>query len=114
MPNPNQFLAGFGITSGRIFGKYELTYSYATHTAIKAYQEYKYNITLTFKSTSKVTDDDYHKFYHLLLNVIRQQHDIKAIRNYYNCTIDDPTNKDITGDIYSEFTYHLTGHSYRD
>ena len=110
MPGPEEFLEGFGLIKGKKIAGYTLTSATATHESIKRYQEYRYNITLTFRNNGSGT---YENLYLSLHPYLVLEHTIYGIRNPYRCIIDEPQDGDV--DIHSDgsIIFHLTGHSYR-
>jgi len=109
MPEPAEFLHGFGLNQGLIFNGYSLEVSHATHKSIKRYQEYYYEITLIFKNLGI---GNYNELYNTVHNLISQQHIIRGVRNPYRCIIDNPKQGDII-DNGDRVTFNLIGHSYR-
>ena len=109
MPDAAQFLSGFGFTRGSQFGGYILTNATSTHESIKRYQEYKYEITLTFTNQGV---GNYNNLFHLVMEKISQQPIIYGIRNPYRCIIESPQYGDILEDDRT-ITFNLHGHSYR-
>ena len=110
MPEAAEFLNGFGLVRGAQFGGYILDNAISTHESVKRYQEYRYNITLTFRRLGSGTYDD---FFHTVMNKISQQPIIYGIRNPYHCIIDPPQNGDIIQDYQEHIIFKLIGHSYR-
>jgi hypothetical protein len=110
MPGAQEFLEGFGFNQGTMFGGYLLSQARATHTSVRQYQEYKYNITLVFSHTGYST---YSVLSNALHTAITQQHIIYGVRNPYRCIIEMPVQGDILQDDNGDITVHLTGHSYR-
>ena len=110
MPEPAEFLAGFGLSHGIQLAGYQLVHSTATHESIRRYQEYAYKITLVFKNLGSGV---YENLYAAVMPIISQEHIIYGIRNPYRCIIDQPQYGDITEAPDGTVTFHLTGHSYR-
>lgn len=110
MPDPLQFLQGFGLTNGEIFGGYVLINVNTTHHAIKRYHEYSYKITLQFRNESNGTP------YRLLESLRSKLAGNRTINssygNPYLCNIDPPIESNFVGDI-NNITVMLLGHSYR-
>ena len=52
MPNPANFLKGFNLYQGLVIAGFTLIDVQIQHVVIKAYNEYKYPITMTFRGTS--------------------------------------------------------------
>ena len=109
MPEAAKFLKGFNLISGQTFDGYLLQTAESSHEVVKRYQEYAYDIYLTF--TKKSPTAKYNDLYNSVLSEISQTHEIKGIRNMYLCTIDVP--EDIQSNIDGSITFHLKGHSYR-
>ncbi len=111
MPDAAEFLSGFNLIQGHVFGNYILNSATSTHQSIKRYQEYYYQITIVFEKISEKAS--YEDLFHLVIKEINQEHIIYGIRNPYRCLIDYPVNGDITQDEAGNITFKLTGHSYR-
>jgi hypothetical protein len=120
MPDAAQFLSGFGLIQGTIFGiesnrnerntkGFILSSATSTHETVRRYQEYKYSITLTF---TNLGSGNYENLFHDVMTIISKQPIIYGIRNPYHCIIDTPEYGDIVGDN-KIITFHLIGHSYR-
>lgn len=114
MPEAAEFLKGFNFIQGKMFAEFTLISTYSTHETIKRYQEYKYNITLTFKGTG-----NYDNLYQAVMNEVNQQHIIYGVRNPYLCKVDPPKEGDIIvndnciTDRECSYIFNLLGHSYR-
>jgi hypothetical protein len=113
MPNPSEFLTGFGLIPHTTFAKYQLIKATATHQTIKRYQEYEYHITLVFMGDRSYTDHDYEDLFNAVMGVIEQEHVIYGVRNPYRCIIDPPSYGKIRGSLGGPITFELIGHSYR-
>jgi hypothetical protein len=109
MPHSDEFLKGFGLKKGKIYGGYILEKIESKHIQIKMYQEYLYPIILVFRKTNQ---SRYEKLYNDLMDDIEKEHVIYGKRNPYRCIIDSPKHGDII-DHDEKITFHLTGHSYR-
>lgn len=110
MPNASDFLAGFGLTRRTEIGGYILNEVHSTHVSIKRYQEYRYDITLTFINMGSGI---YEKLLSGLRSLISGEHIIYGIRNPYRCVIDPIQHGDISEDTEGIIVIQLTGHSYR-
>ena len=108
MPEPAEFLHGFGLHEQKIYNGYILENAYATHKSIKRYQEYYYNIQLVFKNLGT---GNYNDLYNTIQQITKESHIIYGVRNPYKCIIDPP--KDITTDNNGNVIFNLIGHSYR-
>jgi len=109
MPTPEKFLSSFGFIVNSQFDGYILTEATATHTSVKRYQEYEYNIELIFYD---IGNGQWENLFNILKNNISKEHIIKGQRNSYKCIIDYPS----YGDAYQDNDYirlSLIGHSYR-
>src|SRR5665647_2353999 len=95
MPDTAQFLDGFNLIPGHNFSGYNLQSATSTHEQITRYKEYQYHITLVF---SNLGNGQYNNLYNTLMGQISQTHSIKAIRNFYFCSIDAPKTQDIIND----------------
>jgi len=110
MPEPIDFLYGFGLIRGRDFDGYKLTNTVASHVTVRRYQEYRYSITLTFTNSGSGTPAS---LLQSLTPVVSQEHIIYGIRNPYRCLIDIPRQEDLTALDSKTIVVQLTGHSYR-
>jgi hypothetical protein len=111
MPNPSQFLAGFDLVPGHTFDGFTLKTATADEHTISRYHEYSYDIVLTFDKTTPLANQTN---LNLALNVLtRDSRSIKAIRNYYTCTIETPQLSDFTSDGKGGFIVKLKGHGSR-
>lgn len=110
MPSATNFLLGFGFTQGKLLAGYTLSKATSTHNAVKRYQDYHYDITLTFTNNGS---GNYENLYYTLDPYISAEHIIYGIHNPYRCVIDDVKDNDV--EIFSNGTvvFHLTGHIYR-
>lgn len=111
MPDANQFLQAFGFIPNSYMAGYILTTATSTHRVIRQYHEYGYDITLHF---IKHNATDYNQLINILAQICNQVHDVKAIRNYYRCSIDPLTLNDILLYNNGDLSFHLTGHAYRN
>lgn len=111
MPYPSQFLAGFDLIVGHDFNGFTLTSATADEHTISRYHEYSYDIILKFdkvKPLANQTD------LNLALNILtRESRSIKAIRNFYTCTIATPHPGDFTADGKGGFIVKLRGYATR-
>jgi len=111
MPEPQQFLAGFGLTSGKQVDGFTIKSASASHHVIRQYHEYSYDINLVLtKAAGQV--GDVHTLLLALDLMTRGERQIMAIRNYYTCTIESPMESDVVVSG-TEYQVHLRGHSYR-
>ena len=111
MPNSAQFLAGFDLVPGHVFDGYTLKTATANEQTVSRYHEYSYDIVLTFDKSSPAASQ---ANLALALNVLtRETRSIKAIRNYYNCSIEAPKNSDFSPDGKGGFIVKLKGHATR-
>lgn len=111
MPNPSQFLAGFDLTTGHDFNGFTLTSATADEHTISRYHDYSYDIILKFDKTKPLANQT---DLILALNVLtRDSRSIKAIRNFYTCTIIAPQLSDFTADGKGGFIVKLQGHATR-
>lgn len=110
MPEPEKFLLGFNLKVGLKQNGYVCTHANANHKVIRRYQEYKYDIILTFKNEGH---GDYHALYHFILDLSNEKHIIYGIKNPYLCIIDPIEKENIIGNEDKEVTFYLVGHSYR-
>lgn len=118
MPEASEFLAGFNLIQGRIFGTYILEHVTSTHESVKRYHEYLYRITIVFRSMvpsaiSGGNDASYQGLYEAVIAEISQEHVIYGIKNPYRCIIDLPQQGDIIEETDGSIIFKLTGHSYR-
>ena len=101
MPNPTQFLNGFGFITNAKFGNFTLELAEADEQVISNYHEYRYNIHLRFSGSGDKLD-----LLRMIKWMISGERNIKAIKNYYRCSIEmniQSFNND----------YYLVGHAYR-
>ena len=110
MPDARDFLAGFGLTRGINLAGYRLDQASSTHTSIKRYHEYEYNITLEFTNLGAGI---YNNLFFELMSLISGERIIYGIRNPYRCIIDPPQYGNVEQDQNGTVTFYLTGHSYR-
>lgn len=110
MPGSAEFLSGFNLIKGSKIHGYILKTVMSTHETIKRYNEYQYDITLTFENLG---NGSYHNLFDYVIELISQHHVIYAIRNPYICTIDIPKLGDILEDNVGTIIFKLTGHSHR-
>ena len=87
MPIPQKFLSGFGFIEGLQFDGYILNKVHSSHITIKRYQEYEYDIQLTFINMGNGTWNDLFK---VIVEHISYEYIIKGARNPYRCIIDYP------------------------
>jgi hypothetical protein len=111
MPTPDKFLRSFGFVSGAHFDGYTLEDVSSTHETISRYQEYRYDITLTF---ANIRGGNLDGLFDEILKHISYEHIVKGIRNPYRCIIDQPYHTDIRPDKNGNVTVKLTGHAYRE
>lgn len=107
MPSPRDFLEAFDLVKGAKFGDYKITKATATHEVVKQYQHYLFHITVTFSGGK-----DYNALYDDLMHEIRKKHNVKAIRNYYMCSIEKLKDGDVVEDN-GKIIFHMIGHGYR-
>lgn len=107
MPEPEQFLRGFGLIPQAKIGTFTLLKANATHEVIRRYQEYRYQITLVFSQNVNVE-----ALKKALLPTLQQKHVIYGVRNPYLCVI-DYNHMDVST-TNNGTTIILTGHSYRN
>lgn len=93
MPNSEQFLSGFGLIPGLELEGYELVKASSTHETIVRYKSYKYRISLIF--VKNYLDSDINDFLDALDRKTDGTKRIKAIRNFYNCRIDEISEKNV-------------------
>lgn len=111
MPDSSQFLAGFDLIPGHNFDGFTLTAATAIEHTLTRYRHYSYDIILIFSKTTPLANQT---DLNLALNVLtREARSIKAIRNYYNCTIDAPQPANFTPDGKGGFIVKLKGHGSR-
>src|SRR5579885_305208 len=110
MPTPDKFLRAFGFVSGAHFDGYTLEHVFSTHNTIKRYQEYEYDITLTFENNR---NGDIEELFRIILDHISYEHIVKGVKNPYRCIIDQPHYTNIHKDKNGSVTVNLVGHSYR-
>jgi len=108
MPKPEKLLSHFGFKRNLTLGNYELKEVKSSHNIIKRFDEYSYDIELTFRP---LKDSDYNELYHKLLGMIKSPKIIKGIRNPYKCRIYQPY--DIVELNNSDIIFYLNGHAKR-
>lgn len=121
MPNAAEFLSGFNFVKGTRIDGYTLVDATSTHESIKRYNEYRYNIILTFSKDLKVPgilftnlgNGSYQYLFDEIMKLIAQEHIIYGVRNPYRCMIDFPKYGDILEDDNGTITFNLVGHSHR-
>jgi hypothetical protein len=109
MPDPRQFLEGFDLVPGNKFGGYILRDATSTHKAVTRWQEYKYNIVLSFQNLGRGVYDN---LYNALMDEIEQAHIIYGVKNPYRCTIDAPIEGSVIDD-HGTIIFNLIGHAHR-
>ena len=110
MPTSEKFLSSFGFIKGHQFDNYLLNQVNATHITVRRYQEYEYNIELSFFNIGNGTWENLFK---VLQKIITEEHIVKGARNPYRCSIDYPSYGDVSGND-KDIKIKLTGHAYRD
>lgn len=110
MPTPDKFLRSFGFVSGAHFDGYTLEHVSSTHDTIKRYNEYEYDIQLTFENAR---DGSLDKLFDIILKQVSYEHIVKGARNPYRCVIDQFSHHDIQQNKNGDITINLVGHSYR-
>lgn len=90
MPEAGKFLNSFHLIEGKRFGSYTLTKIRAIHYVIVMYREYKYKITLYFNGNGNVNN-----LIDNINEVISEEHNVLATRNYYHCSIDKLTDRNV-------------------
>ena len=110
MPYAAEFLAGFGLIKGKTLAGYVLVDATSTHDTVRRYQEYSYNITLTFQNQGY---GSYENLFFALEPYLLAEHTIYGVRNPYRCVIDQVRDGDV--DLFNDGTvvFHLKGHAYR-
>lgn len=88
MPSIGQFLDGYNFNIGEITYGYKLSERLGEHITIIRYQKYKYQLELTYIPV-KGKRQDVNKLLYYLKSLMSEIKEIKAIRNYYTCYIDD-------------------------
>ncbi len=110
MPTPEKFLLSYGFITGSQFDDYILNEATAIHISIKRYQEYKYEIKLSF---SNIGNGTWENLFKVLKKIISEEHIVKGARNPYICNIDYPSYGDVYGND-DNIKISLIGHAYRD
>ena len=110
MPEPEVLLNNYGLVDGLKLSGYVLNNPSATHESIHRYQEYRYSIILIFVNQGK---GSYQDLYYQLIDIISQQKDIKAIRNYYHCSFEPINDGDVEQTSNNDIIFYLTAHAYR-
>lgn len=110
MPNDHEFLSGFGLIKGVQVDGYELIEAESTHQTIKRYQEYEYQVDLTFENLGI---GSYNDLYRELSSMLSGERTIYGVRNPYRCIIDPIQNYNVFENPDKTITFELTGHSYR-
>ncbi len=89
MPAVNDYEQGFNLHEGLTCGKYKLVDINITHHSIKMYNEYVYPTSLTFRTTSSVTEEDVDKLSSSFDKYVSDQKVIRTPSNRpYVCTFD--------------------------
>ncbi len=110
MPDLGQFLSAFGLTVGNTIGGYVITGVTGSEQSITRYREYSYRIIVRL---SHIGISDTSQFLPQFNSLIGQRLNVKAIRNYYLCTIDPINSDDIAMDNAGHLSIFLTGHATR-
>ena len=109
MPDAQHFLESFGLTENTIISDFIISSVSSTHDVIKRYQEYSYDIKLTFKNTGYGI---YEYLYYAIVERISMEHVVYGVKNPYKCVIDELKYGDIIEDK-GMYIFKLKGHSYR-
>lgn len=110
MPEPREFLKGFGLIPGKKFGGYKIISAEASHHAVERYKEYDYSINLDLEGSG--SHDTLIKEINNFISGNRIIH--TRWGNPYECSIKSITKISIHMDGNSnKISIHMDGKSYR-
>src|SRR5947207_2800929 len=109
MPDPSDFLSGFGIQRGMSMGDYTLSDVKIGHEVVKKNHEYKYPIDIIFTTAREITYDNMSNLLHILYDFTKEDRIINSRwGNPYHCTFGVP---EFTSKTDKSVTIHSNGHS---
>lgn len=109
MPTPEEFQYAFNFIKYKIFGDYILEDIDINVTTIYQYQEYKYDILLTFANSGHGI---FVQLYPLLDNALSQRPIINSNNEVYGCET-DPNSREISENDDGDIIVHVIGNAFR-